>query len=280
MLKNYRKTKILATIGPSSEKISKIEKLALAGADAFRINSSHSNRDKITQYVKNIRKVEDKINKPLGILLDLQGPKLRIGNLKNDELILKKGQKVFLKSKTNNMDIKDIPITDDKIFQSIKKNDPIFLDDGKIVIKVIKSTKNKIESKVISGGILKSNKGINLPGTILKNSPITITDKKNIKLAIKLGIDWIALSFVQSPRDIKEIKKLCNQNISIMAKIEKPSALNHIEEITRTADGIMIARGDLGIELPIFDVPGWQKKIIREARDQGKPVVVSTQMLE
>ena len=260
MLKNYRKTKILATIGPSSEKISKIEKLALAGADAFRINSSHSNRDKITQYVKNIRKVEDKINKPLGILLDLQGPKLRIGNLKNDELILKKGQKVFLKSKTNNMDIKDIPITDDKIFQSIKKNDPIFLDDGKIVIKVIKSTKNKIESKVISGGILKSNKGINLPGTILKNSPITITDKKNIKLAIKLGIDWIALSFVQSPRDIKEIKKLCNQNISIMAKIEKPSALNHIEEITRTADGIMIARGDLGIELPIFDVPGWQKK--------------------
>ncbi len=280
MLKNYRKTKILATIGPSSEKISKIEKLALAGADAFRINSSHSNRDKITQYVKNIRKVEDKINKPLGILLDLQGPKLRIGNLKNDELILKKGQKVFLKSKTNNMDIKDIPITDDKIFQSIKKNDPIFLDDGKIVIKVIKSTKNKIESKVISGGILKSNKGINLPGTILKNSPLTITDKKNIKLAIKLGIDWIALSFVQSPRDIKEIKKLCNQNISIMAKIEKPSALNHIEEITRTADGIMIARGDLGIELPIFDVPGWQKKIIREARDQGKPVVVSTQMLE
>ena len=280
MIKNYRKTKILATIGPSSDKINKIEKLILNGVDAFRINCSHTNEIQLKNYVENIRKVEKKLKKPVGILIDLQGPKLRIGKLENNSILLKKGQKVFLTNKTKSLKQNEIPLPEEKIFKNIKVNQPIFIDDGKIKLKVLKISKKIIESRVILEGILKSNKGINLPETILKNSALTPSDKKYAKAGIKLGVDWIALSFIQSPEDIKDLRKICRKNISIMAKIEKPSALKYIDKITQLADGLMIARGDLGVELSIQDVPGWQKRIIREARIQGKPVVVSTQMLE
>ena len=280
MVKNYRKTKILATIGPSSEKITKIEKLILSGVDAFRINCSHTNNQELKNYVQNIRKVEKKLKRPIGILIDLQGPKLRIGKIENNQLDLKKGQKVFLINDNKSSKINEIPLPEEKVFRSIKVNHPIFIDDGKIKLKALKVSKNFIETKVILEGTLSSKKGINLPETILKNSSLTELDKKNVRIAMKLGIDWIALSFIQSPDDIKDLRKICKKNVSIMAKIERPTALNHINEITELADGLMIARGDLGVELPIQDVPGWQKRIIREARIQGKPVVVSTQMLE
>ena len=280
MLKNYRKTKILATIGPSSEKINKIEKLVHNGVDAFRINCSHTNAHQLSNYVKNIRTVEKKIKKPIGILIDLQGPKLRLGEIKNDSMILKKGQIVFLKNSSKSSNETEIPIPEEKVFKSIKVNHPIFIDDGKIKLKTLKVSKNVIQARVILEGKLRSKKGINLPETILKNSALTASDKKNVRAGIKLGVDWIALSFIQSPTDIKDLKKICHKNISIMAKIEKPSALNHINKIAELADGLMIARGDLGVELPIEDVPGWQKRIIREARIHGKPVIVSTQMLE
>ena len=279
MLKNYRKTKILATIGPSSEKITKIEKLVLSGVDAFRINCSHATNSQINNYVENIRKVEKKLKRPIGILIDLQGPKLRIGEIKNGEIILKKGQKISLVNIETTKKLNEIPLPEKKIFKSIKVNQPIFIDDGKIKLKVLKISKNTIETKVILEGILKSKKGLNLPETVLKSSALTRSDKKNVKKAIELDVDWIALSFIQSPEDVKDLRKLC-KNISIMAKIEKPRALNYINEITKLADGLMIARGDLGVELPIQDVPSWQKRIIREGRIQGKPVIVSTQMLE
>ena len=279
MIKNYRKTKILATIGPSSEKINKIEKLVLSGVDAFRINCSHTKDSKLKNYVENIRKVEKKLKRPIGILIDLQGPKLRIGEINENQLVLKKGQKISLINRKKSLNINEIPLPEENIFKSVKVNHPIFIDDGKIKLKVLKVSKNIIEARVILDGILKSKKGINLPETHLKNSALTSSDKKNVKAGIKLGVDWIALSFIQSPKDIKDLRKIC-KNISIMAKIEKPTALNYINEITKLADGLMIARGDLGVELPIQDVPGWQKKIIREARILGKPVVVSTQMLE
>ena len=279
MIKNYRKTKILATIGPSSEKITKIEKLILSGVDAFRINCSHTNESQFKNYIANIRKVEKKLKKPIGILIDLQGPKLRIGEIENN-IPLKKGQKIlFVNNKKSSKPI-EIPLPEEKVFKSVRVNHPIFIDDGKIKLKVLKVSKNIIETKVISEGVLKSKKGINLPETILKNSALTLADKKNVKKAMELGVDWIALSFIQSPEDIKDLRKICKKNVSIMAKIEKPTALNHINKITELADGLMIARGDLGVELPIQDVPSWQKRIIREARIQGKPVVVSTQMLE
>ena len=280
MLKNYRKTKILATIGPSSEKINKIEKLVHNGVDAFRINCSHTNVHQLSNYVKNIRAVEKKIKKPIGILIDLQGPKLRVGEIENDSMVLKKGQIVVIKNSSKSSNKTEIPIPEEKVFKSIKVNHPIFIDDGKIKLKVLKVSKNIIQARVVLEGKLRSKKGINLPETILKNSALTASDKKNVRAGIKLGVDWIALSFIQSPTDIKDLKKICHKNISIMAKIEKPSALNHIDKIAKLADGLMIARGDLGVELPIEDVPGWQKRIIREARIHGKPVIVSTQMLE
>ena len=279
MIKNYRKTKILATIGPSSERIKKIEELVLSGVDAFRINCSHATHSQIKNYVENIRKVEKKLKKPIGILIDLQGPKLRIGEIENNKMTLKKGQKLFLTNSKKSVKSNEVPLPEKKLFKSIKINHPIFIDDGKIKLKVVRVSRDIIETKVMLEGILKSNKGLNLPETILKSSALTVSDKKNVKKAIELDVDWIALSFIQSPEDIISLKKL-SKNISIIAKIEKPRALNYINEITRLADGLMIARGDLGVELPIQDVPGWQKKIIREARIQGKPVIVSTQMLE
>ena len=279
MIKNYRKTKILATIGPSSERIKKIEELVLSGVDAFRINCSHATHSQIKNYVENIRKVEKKLKKPIGILIDLQGPKLRIGEIENNKMTLKKGQKLFLTNSKKSEKSNEVPLPEKKLFKSIKVNHPIFIDDGKIKLKVVRVSRDIIETKVMLEGILKSNKGLNLPETILKSSALTVSDKKNVKKAIELDVDWIALSFIQSPEDIISLKKL-SKNISIIAKIEKPRALNYINEITRLADGLMIARGDLGVELPIQDVPGWQKKIIREARIQGKPVIVSTQMLE
>ena len=280
MIKNYRKTKILATIGPASEKITKIEKLILSGVDAFRINCSHTNEKELENYVQNIRKVEKKLKRPVGILIDLQGPKLRIGRIEHNQLNLKKGQKVFLINNKKSSKINEIPLPEEEVFRSIKVNHPIFIDDGKIKLKVLKITKSIIEARVVLEGTLISKKGINLPETVLKSSALTYSDKKNVKAGIKLGIDWIALSFIQSPEDIKYLRKICKKNISIMAKIERPLALKYIDKITELADGIMIARGDLGVELPIQDVPGWQKRIIRESRIQGKPVIVSTQMLE
>ena len=280
MIKNYRKTKILATIGPSSEKITKIEKLILSGVDAFRINCSHTNELQLKKYIYNIRKVEKKLNQPIGILIDLQGPKLRIGEIASNKINLKKNQIILLVNKKKSSKIDEIPLPEQKIFKNIKVNHPIFIDDGKIKLKVLSVSKTTIKTKVILGGVLKSKKGLNLPSTILKNSALTSSDKKNVRDGIKLGIDWIALSFIQSPDDIKDLRKICVKNTPIIAKIEKPSALNFIKDITKLADGLMIARGDLGVELPIQDVPGWQKRIIREARIQGKPVIVSTQMLE
>ena len=279
MIKNYRKTKILATIGPSSEKITKIEKLISSGVDAFRINCSHTTESQFESYIKNIRKVEKKLKKPIGILIDLQGPKLRIGEIENN-IPLKRGQKLLFINSKKSSKSNEVPLPEEKVFKSIKVNHPIFIDDGKIKLKVLKVYKNIIETKVLLEGVLKSKKGINLPETVLKNSALTSKDKKNVKKGIELGVDWIALSFIQSPEDIKDLRKICKKNVSIMAKIEKPTALNHINKITELADGLMIARGDLGVELPIQDVPSWQKRIIREARMQGKPVVVSTQMLE
>ena len=279
MIKNYRKTKILATIGPSSEKITKIEKLISSGVDAFRINCSHTTESQFENYIKNIRKVEKKLKKPIGILIDLQGPKLRIGEIENN-IPLKRGQKLLFINSKKSSKSNEVPLPEEKVFKSIKVNHPIFIDDGKIKLKVLKVSKNIIETKVLLEGVLKSKKGINLPETVLKNSALTSKDKKNVKKGIELGVDWIALSFIQSPEDIKDLRKICKKNVSIMAKIEKPTALNHINKITELADGLMIARGDLGVELPIQDVPSWQKRIIREARMQGKPVVVSTQMLE
>ena len=275
-----RKTKILATLGPSSNSIKKIIELSKAGASAFRLNCSHLDEKSLKDYVKKIRRAEELLNKPIGILVDLQGPKIRIGKVKNGENLLKKGSPFLLDLKEDIGDHKRVKLPHKKIFSSVKKGHLILLDDGKIHLKITSVKVNEIRTKVLQGGYLKSNKGVNLPQTNIKTSALSNLDKKFAIMAVQEGVDWIALSFVQKPNDIRELRKICSNKASIMAKIEKPSALDYIDQITNFADGIMIARGDLGVELPIESVPGWQKKIIRVARVKGKPVVVSTQMLE
>ena len=275
-----RKTKILATLGPSSNTIKKIIELSKAGANAFRLNCSHLDEKSLKDYVKKIRRAEELLNKPIGILVDLQGPKIRIGKVKNGENLLKKGSPFLLDLKEDIGDHKRVKLPHKKIFSSVKKGHLILLDDGKIHLKITSVKVNEIRTKVLQGGYLKSNKGVNLPQTNIKTSALSNLDKKFAIMAVQEGVDWIALSFVQKPNDIRELRKICSNKASIMAKIEKPSALDYIDQITNFADGIMIARGDLGVELPIESVPGWQKKIIRVARAKGKPVVVSTQMLD
>ena len=275
-----RKTKILATLGPSSNTIKKIIELSKAGANAFRLNCSHLNEQSLKDYVKKIRRVEEILNKPIGILVDLQGPKIRIGTVRDNKNFLEKDAIFILDLKKEIGNNKRVTLPHKKIFTSLKKGHPILLDDGKIHLKVTSVKVNEIRTKVVQGGYLKSNKGVNLPQTNIKTSALSKLDKKFASIAVKERVDWIALSFVQKPNDIKDLRKICLNKVSIMAKIEKPSALDFIDEITSLADGIMIARGDLGVELPIESVPRWQKKIIRVARVKGKPVVVSTQMLE
>ena len=275
-----RKTKILATLGPSSNTIKKIVELSKAGSNAFRLNCSHLNEEQLKEYIKKIRRAENILNKPIGILVDLQGPKIRIGSVSKDQNILKKGDFFILDNLEEIGNNKRVYLSNKKIFNSVKKGHLILIDDGNIHLKITSITKNAIKTRVLQGGILKSNKGLNLPQSEVKTSALSSSDKKFVKIASNLNADWIALSFVQKPSDIRELRKLCNNKISIMAKIEKPSALKYINEICEIADGIMIARGDLGVELPIESIPGWQKKIIRISRIKGKPVVVSTQMLE
>ena len=275
-----RKTKILATLGPSSNTIKKIVELSKAGSNAFRLNCSHLNEVDLQEYIKKIRRAESIVNKPIGILVDLQGPKIRIGSVSKDQNILTKDDVFVLDNLKEIGNNKRVYLPNRKIFKSVKKGHLILIDDGNIHLKITSIKENLIKTKVLQGGILKSNKGLNLPQSDLKTSALSNLDKKFVKIASNLDVDWIALSFVQKPADIKELRKLCNDKISIMAKIEKPSALKYINEICEIADGIMIARGDLGVELPIETVPGWQKKIIRTSRINGKPVVVSTQMLE
>ena len=275
-----RKTKILATLGPSSNTIKKIVELSKAGSNAFRLNCSHLSEVDLQDYIKKIRRAESIVNKPIGILVDLQGPKIRIGSVSKDQNILTKGDVFVLDNLKEIGNNKRVYLSNRKIFKSVKNGHLILIDDGNIHLKITSIKENLIRTKVLQGGILKSNKGLNLPQSDLKTSALSNLDKKFVKIASNLDVDWIALSFVQKPADIKELRKLCNDKISIMAKIEKPSALKYINEICEIADGIMIARGDLGVELPIETVPGWQKKIIRTSRINGKPVVVSTQMLE
>ena len=275
-----RKTKILVTLGPSSNTIKKIVELSKAGSNAFRLNCSHLSEVELQDYIKKIRRAESIVNKPIGILVDLQGPKIRIGGVSKNQNILTKGDVFVLDNLKEIGNNKRVYLSNKKIFKSVKKGHLILIDDGNIHLKITSIKENLIRTKVLQGGILKSNKGLNLPQSDLKTSALSNLDKKFVKIASNLDVDWIALSFVQKPSDIKELRKLCNNKISVMAKIEKPSALKYINEICQIADGIMIARGDLGVELPIETVPGWQKKIIRTSRVNGKPVVVSTQMLE
>ena len=278
-MKRTRRVKIVATIGPATDSPEMIKSLFDAGADVFRINMSHTSHKDMRILHDRIREVEEEVDRPIGILCDLQGPKLRIGDMEKKVKIKKGEQFRFDLDKTPGNKSR-VYLPHPEIIESVTVGDQLILDDGKLRMVVIEHGADFINATVLVGGKLSKRKGISLPDTLLPFSAMTDKDREDLAFATSTGIDWIALSFVQRVGDVIEARELADGKAAIMAKIEKPSAIVELDEIIRHSDGLMIARGDLGVEMPLEQVPGLQKRILRSARQAGKPVVVATQMLE
>jgi pyruvate kinase len=279
-MRRYRSTKIVATLGPASSTPEILEQLFLNGVDVFRLNFSHGTHEEHAQRYQILRELEKKYRRPIGIMQDLQGPKLRIGIFQEGHVLLKTGQKFTL-------DFKSLPGTSERvylphpeIFQAVHEKALILLNDGRIRLRITETGTDFFETEVLVGGELSDHKGLNAPSIALPISSLTEKDRKDLDFGLSLGMDWVALSFVQKPDDIHEARALIGDAAGIIAKIEKPLAVQHIKEIVFLSDGIMIARGDLGVEMLPEDVPSVQKQIVRECRTVGKPVIVATQMLE
>ena len=279
-MKRDRRAKIVATLGPASSTPEQIETLFRAGVDVFRLNFSHGTQDDHAQRYQIIRDLEAKVNHPISILQDLQGPKIRIGVLEGDEVDLVPGETIrFVLSEAVGGKAA-IPLPHEPIFDAIAPGHHLLLDDGRRRVEVTGVEKDAIDARVIYGGKLTNRKGVNLPDTLLPLSPLTEKDHADLRFGLELGVDWVALSFVQQPGDILEARDIIGDRAGIMAKIEKPMALKSIDRIVSLCDAIMVARGDLGVETPPEEVPGRQKELIRTCRLAGKPVIVATQMLE
>jgi pyruvate kinase len=279
-LRRKRKVKILATLGPASASREMIEKLFIAGVDVFRINMSHTNHALLKELHGHIRAIEEKLKRPIGILADLQGPKIRIGTFAEKEVKINAGDQFVFDTNPEPGDATRVFLPHPEIFAGAKKGDSLLLNDGRLRVEITKAEPTRLETKIIYGGALSNRKGVNLPDTLLAIPALTEKDRADLEAAASLGVDWIALSFVQRAEDVAEAQKLVKGRAGVMAKIEKPSALPVLDEILKISDGIMVARGDLGVELPLETVPARQKHITRSARRFGKPVVVATQMLE
>ncbi len=279
-MRRNRKVKILATLGPASSSPEMIEKLFVAGVDVFRINMSHTSHEMLAELHGHIRNVETKLQRPIGILADLQGPKIRIGTFKNKEAVIKAGDNFAFDTDTTPGDTARVHLPHPEIFASVKIGDFLLLNDGRSRVEITGVSPTRIDTTIIFGGTLSNRKGVNLPNTLLPIPALTEKDRADLEAAAKIGVDWIALSFVQRPEDVIEARGLIAGRAGVMAKIEKPSALLCLDDILHHSDGIMVARGDLGVELPLETVPARQKQLTRAARRAGKPVVVATQMLE
>src|SRR6187455_912370 len=279
-MRRLRRTKVVATLGPASGNAPMIARLFEAGADVFRINMSHSSHDRMRELVAAIRHVEKEHNRPIGILVDLQGPKLRIGAFAGSSVMLDNGATFTFDAKAEPGDATRVHLPHTEIFEGVRAGHTLLLDDGKIRLVATEANKQKITVRVEVGGKLSDRKGVSLPDSIIPFSALTPKDRSDLDAALDAGIDWIGLSFVQRPDDIAEAKKITRGRAAVMAKIEKPQAVNHLDEIIDVTDAIMVARGDLGVEMPLETVPGIQKRLTRAARCAGKPVVVATQMLE
>jgi len=278
-MRRTRNVKVLATLGPASGSPEIIRQLFEAGADVFRLNMSHGSYDDVAGWHKAIRAVENELGRPIGILVDLQGPKLRVGKMAND-VVLEEGKPFRLELDDVEGDATRAALPHVEIFAALKPGMALLLDDGKIRLEVIDVSPGGADTLVKVGGPLTSNKGVNVPDAILPVTALTAKDGEDLEFALSLGVDWVALSFVQRAADITEAKEIIGDRAWVMAKMEKPRAMDYLDEIIEVCDGIMVARGDLGVELPIEQVPGLQQAITRAARRAGKPVVVATQMLE
>jgi len=279
-MRRRRKIKILATLGPSSNTHDKIEQLFQAGADLFRINMSHTSHEAMRELVKAIRQVEEEHDRPLGIVADLQGPKLRIGMFAGGSAQLKKGQIFVLDSDATLGNSERVQLPHPEILAALEPGHAVLLNDGRVRLKVTEVGQDRAVTEVVEGKELSDRKGVSLPDTVLRSGALTEKDRRDLDAALAAEVDWVALSFIQRPDDIADARKTVKNQAGIMAKIEKPQALDHLEAIMELCDGVMVARGDLGVEMPLEFVPGVQKRITRLGRRMGKPVVVATQMLE
>jgi pyruvate kinase len=279
-MRRQRSAKIVATVGPASNSAEKLEALFRAGVDLFRLNFSHGTQDDHRAVYDRIRSLEKGVGRPIGVMADLQGPKLRVGTFADKKVTLESGKPFRLDLDPKPGDAKRASLPHPEVFAAIEPGTQLMLDDGNIRLTVERCGKDFAETTVAVGGVLSDHKGVNVPNAVLPLSPLTSKDRSDLAFALDLGVDWVALSFVQRPEDVAEARKLVAGRASILVKLEKPAAIKRLGEIIELAEAAMVARGDLGVEMPPEDVPPVQRQIIHECRLAGKPVIVATQMLE
>ncbi|MDJ0637927.1 MAG: pyruvate kinase [Paracoccaceae bacterium] len=279
-MRRLRNVKIVATLGPASSNYEMIRALFEAGADVFRLNMSHGTHEDIAARHKIIRHVEEEVGRPIGILADLQGPKLRVGTFGAGPVDLEEGQNFRLDLDDAPGNAKRVQLPHREIFEALEKGASLLVNDGKIRLRVEEHGSDFANCTVEVGGTISDRKGVNVPDVVLPLAALSEKDKVDLEFACDLGVDWLALSFVQRPQDVEEGRDLARGRAAIMSKIEKPAAVNAFDAILEASDGIMVARGDLGVECPIQNVPPMQKRMVRKCRAAAKPVIVATQMLE
>jgi len=279
-MRRYRQARIVATVGPASDDRETLLALYKAGADVFRLNFSHGSHEDHQRRYELIRDIERVMGRPIGVLMDLQGPKLRIGRFAAGPVRLKPGDAFRLNLEVGDGDATQVSLPHPEIFAVMHAGMELLLDDGRVRLRVERFAADFAETVVVTGGPLSDRKGVNVPGAVLPMSALTPKDRADLDFGLSLGVDWVALSFVQRAEDIREIKAIVEGRAGIVAKIEKPSAIGDLDAIVEATDAVMVARGDLGVEMPAEQVPAIQKRIVRIARRAGKPVIVATQMLD
>src|SRR5262252_8241322 len=275
-----RRAKIVATVGPASNSPEMLKALFLAGVDTFRLNFSHGTQADHAKVHAALRALETEVGRPIAILQDLQGPKIRVGTIRGGKITVAAGDKIRFVRSGSDGDASAIPLPHPEVFAAIVPNQDLLIDDGRVRARVTGLGDDHIDATVVIGGAISNRKGVNLPGTVLDLSPLTEKDRADLEFGLSLGVDWVALSFVQRPEDVIEARALIKDRAGVMVKVEKPAALAHIDEIVRLVDALMVARGDLGVEIPPEEVPGRQKELVRACRIAAKPVIVATQMLD
>ncbi|MCL4163565.1 UNVERIFIED_CONTAM: hypothetical protein GTU68_013988 [Idotea baltica] len=276
----FKNVKVLATLGPSSSDRKTILELAKAGVDVFRLNMSHGTQEDQRARYELIREIEQQLDRPIGVLADLQGPKIRLGTFANGPHEMKEGDTFRFDSDETPGDATRVFLPHPEVLQALTKDSTVLINDGKVRMRVTEAKDGAVDTVVVVGGEISDRKGMNLPDVVLPLAALSDKDRSDLEFSCELGADWIALSFVQRAADIEEAKDLIKGRALVMTKVEKPAAVNDFASILAESDGIMVARGDLGVEMDLPDLPAIQKRLIRECRDKGKPVVVATQMLE
>ncbi len=275
-----RSAKIVATLGPSSSDRDTIKALFDAGVDVFRFNLSHGDHATHQARYEAVRSVEAEVGRPIGVLLDLQGPKIRIGRFAEGRVELRRGDRFQIDLDASPGDANRVGMPHPEVFSALKAGSDLLLDDGRIRLRVLGCEEGTAQTEVLHGGVLSDRKGVNVPSVLLPISAMTDKDREDLEFGLRLGVDWIALSFVQRAEDVAEVQRIAGSRALVLAKLEKPAAIAALDEIIRQADAVMVARGDLGVEMPAEQVPRLQKQIVRRCRAAGKPVIVATQMLE